>query len=82
MAGRVDQMQLVHLAVACLVFQRGGLRLDGDAALALQIHGVKHLRLHFTRRQTAAQLDDAVCQRRFAVVDVGDNGKVADVFHQ
>ena len=43
---RVDEVQLVALAVARVVAQRHALRLDGDAALALEVHGVEHLRLH------------------------------------
>ena len=58
------------------------LRLDGDAAFALQVHRIEHLRLHFARLQAAAQLDEAVSQRRFAVIDVGNDGKVADVLHR
>jgi hypothetical protein len=27
-------------------------------------------------------LNDAVCQRRFAVVNVRDDGKISDVVHQ
>ena len=45
-AGRVDQVEVVGLAVARLVAQRRGLRLDGDAALALEVHRVEHLRFH------------------------------------
>src|SRR5471030_783873 len=80
-ARRVDQIQVVDLAVARLVRQGGGLRLDGDAALALQIHRIEHLRLHLAVGQAAAQLDDAVGQGRFTVVDVGDDGKIAYVVH-
>ena len=41
MAGRVDQVEDVILAVVRAVFQPHGLRLDGDAALALDIHRVR-----------------------------------------
>ncbi len=50
-AGRVDQVELVDLAVAGLVIQAHGVGLDGDAALALQIHGVEHLLHHFALRR-------------------------------
>ena len=78
-AGRVDQVELVGLAVARLVAQRRGLRLDGDAALALEVHRVEHLRLHLALGQAAAALDEAIGERRLAVVDVRDDGEVADV---
>ena len=54
------------------------MRLDGDAALALEIHRVEHLRLHLARLQRAGHLEEAVGQRRLAVVDVRDDREVAD----
>ena len=38
-------------SLARLVIQPHRLRLDGDAALALDIHGIEHLLLHLARRQ-------------------------------
>jgi hypothetical protein len=80
-AGRVDEVQVVLAPVARLVAQRRGLGLDGDAALALEIHRVEDLAFHLARRQASGALDDAVGERGFAVVDVGDDGEVADVVH-
>ena len=51
MAGRVDQVEDVVLAVAGRVVQPHRLRLDGDAALALDVHGIEHLRRHLARIQ-------------------------------
>ncbi len=45
----VDEVELVGLAVACLVVQLHRLALDGDAALALDGIVVEHLRLHLPR---------------------------------
>ncbi len=81
MARRVDQVEVVDLAVAGGVLQRRGLGLDRDAALALDVHRVEHLRLHLAVAQAAAAVDQAVGQRRLAVVDVGNDGEVADVVH-
>ncbi len=53
--------------------------LDGDAALALDIHGVEQLSLHVALGHGARELEDAVGQRGLAVVDVRDDGEVADV---
>ena len=78
MARRVDEVQLVDLAVARVIIEAHGLRLDGDAALALDIHGIEHLLLHLPRRQAPAKLDQPVGERRFAVIDMGDDGEVAD----
>jgi hypothetical protein len=61
--------------------ERRRLRLDRDPAFALEIHRVQHLLLHLARGQAATALDEPVRQRRFAVVDVSNDGKVADQVH-
>ena len=80
MAGRVDEVEDVVLAVLRAVVEPDGLRLDGDAALALDVHRVEHLLLHLARREPAGHLDQPVGERRLAVVDMGDDREVADVF--
>ncbi len=75
---RVDQVQLIALTVAGGVGETHGLRLDGDAALALELHGVEHLARHLARLEPAAALDDPVGQRRLAVIDVGNDREIAD----
>ena len=62
-----------------MVFQAHGLRLDGDAALALDVHRIEHLLLHLARFEPAGELDQPVGQRRLAVVDMGDDGEIADI---
>ena len=62
-----------------LVLQAHVLRLDRDAALALDVHRVEVLRLHVARIDGAADLQQAVGQRRLAVVDVRHDGDGADV---
>ena len=79
MAGRVDQVEDIVLAVARAVIQAHRLRLDGDAAFALDIHGIEHLLDHFARLEAAGQLDQPVGERRLAVVDMGDDCEVANV---
>jgi hypothetical protein len=81
MAGRVHQVEDVILAVLGAVGEADRLRLDGDAALALDVHGIEHLLLarHFAVGQAPGHLDQAVGQRRFAMVDMGDDGEIADV---
>ena len=73
-AGRVDQVQLVALPA-----HTHRLGLDRDAALALQLHRVQHLLAHIALGDGVRQLEDAVGQRRLAVVDVGDDREVADL---
>ncbi len=81
MSGSVDQVQVVHLATARAILQRSGLRLDGDAALALDVHRVEHLRLHLAIGEATAEVDDAIGECRLAVIDVRDDGKVTNVLH-
>ena len=79
-AGRVDQVQLVGLAVALGVVEHAHrLGLDRDPALALELHRVEQLSAHRAGVDGVGQLEDAVGQRRLAVVDVGDDREVADV---
>ena len=73
-AGRVDQVEFV-----ALVRQAHRLRLDRDAALALQVHLVQVLGAHVTALDRVRDLEQAVGQRRFAVVDVRHDAEVADV---
>ena len=72
--GRVDQVQLVALPG-----HAHGLRLDRDPALALELHRVEHLLAHLAAGDGVGELEDAVGERRLAVVDVGDDREVADL---
>ncbi len=80
--GRVDQVEDVVLAVARMVVEPDRLGLDGDAALALDIHGIEHLLApqHLAIREAAGALNEPVRKRRLAVIDVGDDGEIADIF--
>ena len=78
-AGRVHQVEDVGAPVFGDVVEPHRLRLDGDAALALDIHGIEHLLDHVARRHRPRLLDQPVGQRRLAVVDMGDDGEVADI---
>ncbi len=78
-ARRVDQVEDVGLAVLGGVVEPHGLRLDGDAALALDVHGVEQLFLHVAVADRAGRLHQAVGEGGLAMVDVRDDGEVADV---
>jgi len=78
-ARRIDQIQLVLLSVARLVMQANAFGLDGDAALAFEIHRVEKLRMHFALGERPGQLEKAVGQRGFAMVDVCDDAEIPDV---
>ena len=79
MARRVDEIELVGLAVICLIEHANGLRFDGDATLALDIHRVEYLLDHVTRRNRVRHLEDAVSDGRLAVVDMRDDREVSDM---
>ena len=78
MPGGVDQVQHVIPPVGGPVGEAYRLRLDRDSALALELHAVEHLLAHLALGQSAAGLDQPVGERGLAVVDVGDDGEVAD----
>ena len=74
-AGRVDDVDL-HVAVA----DRGVLREDRDALLALEVHRVHHALGDVLVRAEGARLPQhRVDERGLAVVDVGHDRHVADV---
>ena len=77
---RVDEIEFIDLAVLAAIVQAHGLRLDRNAALALKLHVVEHLRLHLALSQSARAFNEAVGKRRLAMVDVRDNREIADVF--
>ena len=66
----VDQLEDVALVVDSDV-----LGLDRDAALTLDVHRVEVLRAHQARVDRAGDLEDAVRQRRLAVVDVRNDAR-------
>ncbi len=78
-AGRVNQVQLIGLAVARRVTHRNRMGLDGDAAFALQIHRIEQLRLHVARGDGARAMEEPIRQRRLAVVNVGNDAEISYV---
>ena len=78
MAGRVDQVEYVFVAVVGMVGQPDCVGLDRDPALALEIHRVEDLRFHFARLQRTGHLQEPVREGGLAVVDVGDDGEISD----
>ena len=75
----VDQVEFIVLAVLGMVAHGHGAGLDGDAPLPFQLHVVQDLVLHGALVHAVGQLQNPVGQRAFAVVNVGDDTKVADV---
>ena len=82
MAGGVNQVQVVDLTTARLVFECCRLRLDGNATLAFDVHRIEYLGFHFAIRKAATKVDDAVGKCRFAVVNMSDDREISDVLHE
>ena len=78
----VDQVERVSLSVAGRVLHLDGVALDGDALFAFEVHVIEHLRLHFALVQRVGLFQQPVGERRFAVVDMGYDAEIADVFHR
>ena len=78
-AGRVHKVEDVRFPVLGPVFEAHGLRLDGDAALALDVHEIEHLLDHLPLRHRPRLLDKSVGERRLAMVDMGDDREVSDI---
>ena len=79
MSRRVDEVELVALAIVGVVAYAHGVRLDGDAALPLDVHGVEHLGGEVPLLHRMGKLEDTVRDRGLAVVDVGDDREVTDM---
>ena len=79
MARGVDQIQGIAVPVPGLVGQAHGTGLDGDATLLFQIHVVQDLVFHDALLHGAALFDEPVGQGGLAMVDMGDDGKIADL---
>ena len=78
--GRVDQVEHIGLAIAGTIVEANRLRLDGDAAFTLDVHGIEHLLHHLAVGERASCLDQAIGERGFAMIDVRNDREIADVF--
>ena len=77
---RIDQIEDVVLSIVGPVVHPHRLRLDGDHALALEIHLVEELIASFALRQSVGGIEQAIRQRTLAVVDVGHDAEVSYPF--
>src|SRR5207253_2766524 len=77
-SGCVNQVEDVLVAGHGGVMEPDRVRLDGDPALALEVHRIEDLGFHLARLQGTGHLEKAIGERRLAVVDVRDNRKIAN----
>ncbi len=78
MPGSINKIQDVGLAVFRGVAEPDRARLDGDAALALEVHRIEELFLELALRERAGALQQPIGQRRLAVIDMRDNRKISN----
>ena len=78
----VNQVQNILFSIFRAIGQGDGVALDGDAAFPLDVHVVQHLVLKISFIADTGELDQPVGQRGFAVVDVGDDAEVSNIFHK
>ena len=79
MAGGVDQIQLVLFALV-FVIDGDGSCFDGNSAFPLNVQIVEQLFFELTLRDCSRFQQKLVGQRTFAVIDMGHNRKVTDMF--
>ena len=78
-AGGIDEIQLIGFAVYFGgVVERDAVGLDGDPALALQIHRVKYLFGHLAISQAPAYLNKTVSQGRLTMINVRNDREITD----
>ena len=79
MPGRVHEVELVLLSIPRLVHHPHGMRLDGDAALALEVHRVEKLLLRFALLDRAGEFEQPIGKRGLTVIDMSDDAEIARV---
>ena len=79
MAGRINQVQLVGLAVLGRVQHRDRMGLDGDAPLAFQVHRIEQLVLHVAGGDGAGAVQQAVRKRRLPMINMGNDAEISDM---
>ena len=78
---RIDQIQQIVFAIRGTVIERNRVALDGNAPFTLDIHRVEHLFMKVTLRNTSTGLNESVGESRLAMINMGDDAEVSNVFH-
>ena len=80
--GRINEIEDVLFPVGGVYISHlDSMALDGDATLALQIHIIQGLILHLAFADGIGIFQQPVGKCAFAVVNVGDDTKIANVLH-
>ncbi len=80
MSRSVNEVQCVVFSIKSII-HLNGMAFDGNAALALQVHVIKNLVLHFLGANGLCELEQSVGQGTLAVIDVSNYTEVSYIFH-
>ena len=72
---------MIDFSVVCFVAESYCVAFYRDATFPFDVHRIQELVFKFALGDCAASLNQAVCERRFAMVDMSNDAKVANVFH-
>ena len=78
----VDQIEHKILSILRLVRHLNGVAFDGDSTLSFEVHIVERLVLHLPLCNGSSGLEESIGQGAFAVVDVGNDAEISNVFHR
>jgi hypothetical protein len=81
MAGGVNQVKGELFPIGMGVPDLDRVAFDRDTLFPFQVHIVQYLVHHVTIGNGIGSLQQAICQRTFAVVNMGDNTEVTDLLH-
>ena len=79
MSGSVDEIEHILLIVLSPVDDFNGAGLDRNPPFLLKIHVVQKLVMKGAAIDRTGKLEHPVCQSRFTVVNVGDNGEITNM---
>jgi hypothetical protein len=78
MAWGIYEIEQIVLSIRCQIVHRNRMTFDGNAAFALQVHGIQKLFLHFPLHHRLGTLEESVGQSGLAVIDVSDDTKISN----
>ncbi len=81
MTGSIDEVQLKVFASLARIGQADCLAFNGNASLPFDVHVIEDLVPELAVVHQVGILDKAIRERRLAVIDVGDDAEIPDLFH-
>ena len=74
----VNEIENIFFSVFCLIYGADCLGFNRDSTFSFQIHVVQNLCLHFSACKQARHFNNTVCKRRFAMINMGNDTKIAN----